>query len=86
MTLFPLFILHKNVGDFKFESEEQKKVHPYVDMTNISPPSEKNVPLVTLANRGSKFSFKKISMAPLYITVNFLFAKAREKVIFAPFI
>ena len=45
MTLFPLFILHKNVGDFKFESEEQKKVHPYVDMTNISPPSEKNVPL-----------------------------------------
>ena len=33
------------MGDFKFETEEQKKVHPYVDMTNISPPSEKNVPL-----------------------------------------
>ena len=45
LTLFILFLLHNNVGDFKFETEEQKKVHPYVDMTNISPPSEKNVPL-----------------------------------------
>ena len=46
MTLFTLFLLHNNVGDFKFETEEQKKVHAYVDMTNISPPSEKNVPLL----------------------------------------
>ena len=40
-----MFLLHYNVRDFKFEIEEQKKVHLYVDMTNISPPSEKNVPL-----------------------------------------
>ena len=33
------------MGDFKFETEEQKKVHAFVDMTNISPTSEKNVPL-----------------------------------------
>ena len=33
------------MGDFKSEIEEQKKVHMVVDMTNISPPSEKNVPL-----------------------------------------
>ena len=34
------------MGDFKFEIEEQKKVHLFVDMTNISPPFEKNVPLL----------------------------------------
>ena len=34
------------MGDFKSEIEEQKKVHLCVDMTNISPPSEKNVPLL----------------------------------------
>ena len=45
---FTLFLLHKNVGDFKSEIEEQKKVHLCVDMTNISPPSEKNVPLLPL--------------------------------------
>ena len=45
LTLFTLFLLYNNVGDFKFEIEEQKKVHLHVDMTNISPPSEKNVPL-----------------------------------------
>ena len=33
------------MGDFKSEIEEQKKVHLCVDMTNISPPSKKNVPL-----------------------------------------
>ena len=38
------------MGDFKFETEEQKKVHPYVDMTNISPSSEKNVPLILLGS------------------------------------
>ena len=43
---FTLFLLHNNVGDFKLEIEEQKKVHLCVDMTNISPPSEKNVPLL----------------------------------------
>ena len=42
---FTLFLLHDSVGDFEFEIEEQKKVHLFVDMTNISPPSEKNVPL-----------------------------------------
>ena len=42
---FTLFLLHNNVGDFKLEIEEQKKVHLCVDMTNISPPSEKSVPL-----------------------------------------
>ena len=45
MTLFTLFLLHDKVGDFEFEIEEQKKVHLFVDMMNISPPSEKNVPL-----------------------------------------
>ena len=44
-TLFALFLLHNNVGDFKFQIEEQKKVHLYVDTRNISPSSEKNVPL-----------------------------------------
>ena len=43
---FTLFLLHNNVGDFKSEIEEQKKVHLCVDMTNTSPPSEKNVPLL----------------------------------------
>ena len=33
------------MGDFKSQIEEQKKVHLIVDQTNISPPSEKNVPL-----------------------------------------
>ena len=46
LHFFALFLLHNNVGDFKFQIEEQKKVHLYVDMTNISPPSEKNVPLL----------------------------------------
>ena len=44
-SIVTLFLLHKNVGDFKSEIEEQKKFHLCVDMTNISPPSEKNVPL-----------------------------------------
>jgi len=45
LTLFTLFLLYNNVGEFKFEIEEQKKVHMVVDMINISPPSENNVPL-----------------------------------------
>ena len=48
LTLFTLLLLHKNVRDFKFQIEEQKKVHLHVDMTNISPPSEKNVPLTCM--------------------------------------
>ena len=43
-----MFLLQNNVGDLKFEIGEQKKVHLFVDMTNISPPSEKNVPLRVL--------------------------------------
>ena len=46
LTLFTLFLLHEKVEDFEFEIEEQKKVHLFVDMTNISSPSEKNVPLL----------------------------------------
>ena len=48
---FGTFYIVNNVGDFKFETEEQKKVHLYVDMTNISPLSEKNVPLQTHTSR-----------------------------------
>ena len=44
---FDTFYIVSFVEDFKFETEEQKKVHPYVDMTNISPRFEKNVPLTT---------------------------------------
>ena len=48
------------MGDFKSEIEEQKKVHLCVDMTNISPPSEKNIPLpqdktLKLANQPLRF-------------------------------
>ena len=42
------------MGDFKSEIEEQKKVHLCVDMTNISPPSEKNVPLIRLEKNPKK--------------------------------
>ena len=42
------------MGDFKSEIEEQKKVHLCVDMTNISPPSEKNVPLTMVFCKNCK--------------------------------
>ena len=45
------------MGDFKLEIEEQKKVHLCVDMTNISRPSEKNVPLISHYEKGLRIFF-----------------------------
>ena len=45
------------MGDFKSEIEEQKKIHLCVDMTNISPPSEKNVPLLKLCQNKKRQTF-----------------------------
>ena len=88
LTLFTLFLSYNNVGDFKFGTEEQKKVHLYVDMTNISPSSGKNVPLPHMRSDGmhcmkeGKPSLSKSGTLPVQIfffVYFFLFIHFRTK-------